>query len=209
VRVTVVNPSPDASWAVVAFYTAAGQPVKREELTVDPRQTAVLDLTGDNLCGVTGRTQVWAAVRYRDPGLCPGLEVIDTATRKTTLRYSSPHDISKGKERWVFPSVGVTSDQVARAAVINPSAIVCRSVVVFLDAAGQRVKRIELELQPRQIGWVDLTRGELAEAAGRVQVRAEVFAGQRDQQPGVEVFETATGPALVACDPDPDAPGPG
>ncbi len=56
VCVTVVNPSADASWAVVVFYTAAGRPLKREALTVDPRQTAVLDLKADDLCGVTGRT---------------------------------------------------------------------------------------------------------------------------------------------------------
>ncbi len=148
-------------------------------------------------------------MRYRDPGLRTGLEVIDTATGKTTLRYGSPNEVSKGNERLVFPSVGVASDQAVRATVINPSAIVSRSVVVFFDAAGQRIKRIELEVQPRQIGWVDLTRGELAKAAGRVQVRAEVLLEQRDQHPGVEVFETATREALVACDPDPDTPDPG
>src|SRR5438094_192082 len=54
VRVTVVNPCADVSWAVVIFYAATGHPLKRESLTVGARQTAFVDLTCDDFCGVTG-----------------------------------------------------------------------------------------------------------------------------------------------------------
>lgn len=191
VRVTVVNPSENASWAVVSFCTAAGRPQKHASLSVGPRATACFDLTGDDLGGVTGRTQVWAAVKSRDTGLRAGMEVYDTATGGTTIRYDSPKDVSEGNERVIFPSVGVTPDQAVRVTVVNPSYIVSRSAVVFFDAAGNTLKRTELVLHPRQIGWVDLSPCELASVAGRAQVRAEVFASEPDQRPGVEVFGIA------------------
>jgi hypothetical protein len=58
VRVSVVNPSANASWAVAVFYTAAGCPLKRATLELGPHRTGLLDLTPDDLCGVTGRTAI-------------------------------------------------------------------------------------------------------------------------------------------------------
>jgi hypothetical protein len=191
VRVTVVNPSAVPSWAVVHFYTAEGYMVKHAPLSIGPRETAFLDLTGDDLCDVAGGLLIWTTVQSRDAGVCPGIELYDTATGATVLRHGDSRVVREGHARLIFPSVGVTSDQRARVTVVNVSTIVSRPVVVFLDAAGRTLKRTELKLPPRHVHSVAVSAGEFGDEAGRAQIRAEVFLGQPDPLPVLAVFDRA------------------
>ena len=80
-------------------------------------------------------------------------------------------------QSFTFGMVGVTADQIARLNVVNAAVgptvqTNCTIDLNFLDSDGKAIRSARLSLDPQKSAVLDLARSDMANAQGRVEIRA-------------------------------------
>ena len=82
-------------------------------------------------------------------------------------------------QSFTFGMFGVTADQVARLSVVNSAPgpagqSSCTIDLTFLDSDGKILKTARFALAPQKAAQLDLERRDVADAVGRIQIRASI-----------------------------------